>query len=82
MNSRIQLLLTSFLQVYMVAINTIFLAKGVFIGIMCTSFAISYFWVSNVKKVHVASRVDQILYATGAMLGGTFGYLTTTIILK
>jgi hypothetical protein len=71
---------TSFIQVFLVAVNTIFLANGIIIGIAIMSFLISYVWVTNVKKANIASKMDQIIYASGAMAGGLSGYLFTSII--
>lgn len=72
---------TSFIQVFLVSINTIFLSKGIWIGVAIAGFAISWFWVSNVKKANIASRLDQFVYATGAMTGGLTGLLMTKILL-
>ena len=72
---------TSFIQVFLVSINTIFLSKGIWLGVAIAGFAISWFWVSNVKKANIATRADQFIYATGAMTGGLCGLLITKIIL-
>jgi hypothetical protein len=72
---------TSFIQVFLVSINTIFLASGNWYGVAIAGFAISYFWVSNVKKASIATKAEQIIYATGAMCGGLCGLLLTKIIL-
>jgi hypothetical protein len=65
---------TAFIQVFLVALNTIFLANKIVVGIAIMSFMISYVWVTNVKKANIASKIDQIIYATGAMCGGLSGY--------
>ena len=72
---------TSFIQVFLVSINTIFLSSGNWLGVAIAGFAISWFWVSNVKKANIASKLDQFIYATGAMTGGLCGLLITKIIL-
>lgn len=72
---------TSFIQVFLISVNTIFLSKGIWIGVAICSFLISYFWVSNVKKANIASKFDQIVYATGAMCGGLTGLLLTKLII-
>ena len=51
-----QIFKTSFIQVFLVAINTIFLSKGYILGIALASFLISWFWVTNVKKANIASK--------------------------
>jgi hypothetical protein len=71
---------TSFIQVFLVAVNTIFLAKGIVLGIALMSFLISWFWVSNVKKANIATKKDQFIYATGAMSGGVCGYYFTLLV--
>ena len=68
---------TAFIQVFLVAINTIFLAKGILIGIAITSFLISWVWVANVKKANIATKTDRFIYAFGAMCGAVSGYLIT-----
>jgi hypothetical protein len=73
---------TSFIQVFLVAVNTIFLSKGIIIGIALMSFLISYVWVLNVKKANIATKSDQVIYSLGAMCGGVSGYLFTKLIFK
>lgn len=73
---------TAFIQVFLVSVNTIFLSKGIWLGVAVAGFAISWFWVSNVKKAHIASKAEQFVYATGAMCGGLCGLLLTKIILS
>ena len=70
---------TSFIQVFLVSINTIFLAKGLYIGVAVAGFAISYYWVGNVKKANIATEKERIIYALGAMCGGLTGLLTTKL---
>ena len=77
----IRLFVQSFIQVFLVAVNTIFLAKGYLIGICFASFLISYVWVLNVKKATIATRCEQIIYSAGAMSGAVTGYFFTNIII-
>ena len=74
-----QIFKTSFIQVFLVAINTIFLSKGFVIGIAGASFLISWFWVTNVKKATIATKRDQFIYSFGAMSGGLCGYFFTQL---
>ena len=74
------LLLTSFIQVYFVAANTLFIAKGNYTAVFICSFAISFVWTLNVKKVAFGNMKDRIIYATGAALGGVCGLLTANLI--
>lgn len=68
---------TSFTQVFLISINTIFLSKGNYIGVTICSFLISYLWVTNVKKASISSKAEQIIYAIGATCGGISGLLIT-----
>jgi len=70
----IKLFTTSFCQVFLVAVNTAFIARGFVPGIAVASFLISWLWVGNVKKATIATRFDQFVYASGAMCGGLSGY--------
>jgi len=71
---------TSFTQVLLISINTIFLSKGNYIGVALCSFAISYLWATNVKKANISSKAEQIVYAIGATCGGISGLLITKLI--
>lgn len=64
---------TAFLHVFMISVNTIFLARTFYPGVAVAGFMISYLWVGNVKKVTVATRAERLIYSTGAMLGGLTG---------
>jgi hypothetical protein len=68
---------TSFTQVFLISINTIFLSSGNWLGVTICSFAISYLWVTNVKKANISSKAEQIVYALGATFGGLSGLLIT-----
>jgi uncharacterized protein YebE (UPF0316 family) len=70
---------TSFIQVFLVSVQTIFLMKGIWYGIAVGSFLISYVWVANVKKSAIATHTDQIVYATGAMIGALSGFYFTKL---
>lgn len=72
---------TAFIQVFLVSINTIFLSRGIWLGVAVAGFAISWFWVSNVKKANIATKPEQFIYATGAMSGGLCGLLFTKILI-
>lgn len=78
----ISLFQTAFLQVFLVSINTIFLSKGIYVGVAIAGFLISYVWVGNVKKANIATHNDRLIYSFGAMCGCTFGLFITNLILK
>ncbi len=71
--------ISSFIQVFLVAVNTIFLSKGYVLGIALASFLISYFWVSNVKKANIVNKTGQVIYSLGPMSGGLTGYYFTKL---
>jgi hypothetical protein len=81
MINKISIFKTAFIQVFLVAVNTIFLSKSFIIGIAITSFLISWVWVANVKKANIASKQDRFIYAFGAMCGSLSGYLFTKLII-
>lgn len=66
--------LSSYFQVFFIAINTILLAKGYVIGIFFASFFISLLWCFNVSKISVSTKNLKILYATGAGFGAVSGF--------
>jgi hypothetical protein len=70
---RMPLYLTGFTQVFFVAINTYFLAQANFIGVAFASFAISFVWSHNVKKVAFGSLRDRVIYSLGAASGALAG---------
>lgn len=72
------------LQVFFVAINTVFLSKSIYLGVGLAAFMISMVWSYNVKKVVFGTIKDRIAYATGASAGSLLGlyaseYLSTLI---
>jgi len=76
-----KLFATAFIQVFLVAINTIFLAKSIWIGVTIASFGISFTWTLNVGRVAVGSWQDRLIYSSGAMFGSLTGLLITKLIL-
>lgn len=73
-----KIFLQSFFQVGLVAINTLLIAKGHYIGIFIVSFLISLLWAFNVSKVAISTLNQKITYA----LGAGFGAITGLIIIK
>ena len=72
------LFLTGFIQVFFVAVNTVFLAKSLYIGVFIAAFMISIVWSFNVKKVVFSSLKDRFIYSLGAACGSCFGLLIST----
>lgn len=75
MKARLLLFLTGFVQVTLVAANTLFIAQGKVIPMLVVGFGISIVWTLNVKKIAFGDWWDRIIYATGAMTGTLTGYL-------
>lgn len=72
---RLRLAWTGFLQVIFVAMNTIFIARGVLAAMVATSFCISFLWSGNVKRIAFGDMVDRYTYAFGACIGCGTGAL-------
>lgn len=81
MRSNLRLFATAFLQVYFVAIQTVFLANSFYIGVAIFGFLISFVWTFNVQKVVFGNITQKLIYSAGAMCGSVLGLLTTKIIL-
>lgn len=76
-----KLFLTAFLQVFLVAANTLFISKVFYIGIAIAGFLISFFWTYNVKRISIGSLSDRLYYCFGAMSGGLLGVFIANKIL-
>lgn len=77
-----KLFLTAFLQVFLVAANTLFISKVFYIGIGIAGFFISFFWTYNVKRISIGSFRDRMFYCSGAMIGGLLGVFLANIIMN
>lgn len=76
-----RLFLTAFIQVALVAANTVFLSKGHIAGMIISSFGINWIWSHNVRKTAFGSETDRIYYAAGATSGCLAGFFITKLIL-
>jgi len=76
-----KIFLTSFLQVGLVAINTVLIAKGYVLGIFLASFTISMLWSYNVSKIALSTFTNKLIYSFGAAFGSITGYYLITAIL-
>jgi hypothetical protein len=72
-----KLFFTGFIQVFFMAINTVFLSRRTFLGVAVCSFIISMIWSWNVKKVAFGSVSDRIIYSLGACCGSLTGLWVT-----
>lgn len=71
-----------FLQVSLVAINTVLITRQHWAGVFVVSFFISLFWSFNVKRVAFGGAWDRIVYALGAACGGLAGLALGLLISK
>ena len=76
-----KLFLMGWLQVALVAIQTYFLSKSFYGGVLIGGFLISFVWSFNVKSVAFGSNLDRLIYSIGAGCGAISGlWLGTKII--
>ena len=75
-----KLFLTGFIQVFFVAINTVFLARSFYIGVFIAAFLISIVWCFNVKKITFGNNMDRVLYSLGAACGSLAGLFITNLL--
>jgi len=73
MDSKMGLLLTGFVQVFFVAVNTYLISKGLFLGVFMCGFTISFIWTWNIKKVVFGDIFDRLYYSVGAAIGSASG---------
>lgn len=72
-SARMKLAGTGFAQVVFVSMNTVFISQVAMIGIVSTSFAISWIWSHNVKRVAFGDNADRFAYCIGAAMGAAVG---------
>lgn len=77
-----KLFFSGYLQVLLVAVNTVLLARANYVGVTAISFLISFVWSYNVKRTALGTLGDRLLYSTGAALGGLSGLLLGELIGK
>jgi hypothetical protein len=78
---KLKIFFTAYIQVCLVALNTILLARGILMGVAVVGFAISLTWTFNVRNVAFSDTYDRLIYSFGASLGGVSGLLITKIFL-
>jgi hypothetical protein len=81
-NDNIRLFFTGVLQVYFVAINTCFLAKEIYVGVLFAAFSISMIWSYNIKKIVFGTLTERIIYSIGATIGSLLGLYTSSFIMS
>ncbi len=75
-----KLFLTGVVQVYFVAINTVFLSKELYVGVFFAAFMISMVWSYNIKKIVFGTMIDRVLYSLGATVGSLLGLFTSGLL--
>ena len=63
----------SFLQIGLVAINTLLISKQLYLGVFVCSFLISLLWAFNVSKIALSDLQQKLIYALGAGIGAITG---------
>ena len=71
--------LTSYFQIMLVALNTIFLTQKDYTMVFIVSCLISLLWAFNVAKVSVSSLKLKLIYSLGAGCGEVTGLFLTTL---
>ena len=66
---KLKIFTTSFFQIGLVAINTLLIARGLFLGVFIVSFMISLLWAFNVSKIAISTINQKLTYALGAGCG-------------
>jgi ABC-type uncharacterized transport system permease subunit len=74
-----KLFCTGIVQVYFIALNTVFLSKENYLGVLFAAFMISIIWSWNIKKIAFGSLKERIWYALGATTGSLLGLFTSTL---
>jgi hypothetical protein len=80
MKTWMKLFLTGVVQVYFVAINTVFLSKELYVGVFFAAFMISMVWSYNIKKIVFGTMIDRVLYSLGATVGSLLGLFTSGLL--
>ncbi len=75
----IKTFLTSYFQIMLVALNTIYLIEKNFTMVFIISFFISLLWTFNVAKISVSNLKLKLIYAAGAGCGAVTGLWITNI---
>lgn len=80
MKTWMKLFMTGVIQVYFVAINTVFLSKELYVGVFFAAFMISMVWSYNIKKIVFGTMTDRVLYSLGATVGSLLGLFTSGLL--
>lgn len=78
----LKLFLTGFAQVFLVVLNTYFIAREYILGVIICGFLISFVWSHNVKKIAFGKETYRIIYSVGAMTGSIVAFYFGKLILN
>ncbi|HMT01708.1 MAG TPA: hypothetical protein PKD00_00120 [Burkholderiales bacterium] len=70
------------MQVFFICVNTFFLSKEYYWGVLICGFVISYIWCTNVARVSVSTTSEKLIYSLGAAIGSVAGLFISTQIFK
>ena len=73
------LFFTGFIQVFFVAMNTVFLSKNLYLPVFGCAFIISLIWSWNVKRVVFGTFKERLLYSFGAASGSLLGLVASNL---
>ena len=76
-----KLALTAYLQVALVAMNTVYIAQGNIPAAFLTSYGISHLWTLNVARVAIGNALDRFCYAFGAACGCVTGLIVARAVM-
>ena len=77
-----KLFTTAFFQVFFVSTNVWCIANAFWIGAFISSFAISFLWTLNVRRIVISSALSRVIYASGAAVGCIGGMLMGILLSK
>ena len=67
-------------QVFLVAMNTVFVSSGHKIPMFVTGLGISLVWSWNIKKIAFSTIKERLKYSFGAATGTVLGWFLATYI--
>jgi hypothetical protein len=78
--TRLSLFILGFIQIFFVSVNTYFISKEIYFGVLFSAFTINMIYTMNVKRIVYGCFYDNVSYSLGATLGSVFGlYLSSNL---
>lgn len=69
-----------YVQVFFVSLNLCLIVNKIYMGVLISSFMISFVWSFNVKRIVFGTRYDRIFYSLGAAFGSLSGMWSESFI--